>query len=344
MLEIKPKSQEQESAEADVEIHRQDLGPFVLAAETTRMPMVFTDAKVKNNPIVFANDSFLALSGFERPELLGKTFMSLLAEGLDPDSMAQISAAFKGLTATDPEVECRRKDGSVYCASIFINPVRNQAGKLEQYFVSFVDQTRHKRAQAHSRMLIDELNHRVKNMLATVQSIVWQALRKSADKRVIGESIQVRLSALSRSHDLLTRENYSNAGLRDIVTDALEPFGVSGAHSERLIVTGENIRLSPRVTLALAIALNELATNAVKYGAFSNEAGTIEIAWTTAASSSGTQLILKWTEKGGPTVSAPSRKGFGLQVIERGLAQELQGSVHLEFRPTGLLFTLHFTV
>jgi PAS domain S-box-containing protein len=344
MLEIKPKSQDQESAEAVVEIHRQDRGPFVLAAETTRMAMVFTDAKVESNPIVFANDSFLSLSGFKRAELLGRPFMSLLVEDSDSDVIAQMSAAFKDVGAADPEVECRRKDGSVYCASLFINPVRNQYGELEQHFVSFIDQTKHKQAHAHSRMLIDELNHRVKNMLATVQSIVWQAFRKSSDKRAIGESIQVRLSALSRSHDLLTRENYSSAGLRDIVIDALEPFGVSGAHRERLIVSGKNIRLSPRVTLALAIAFNELATNAVKYGAFSNESGSIEIAWTTAASFAGTQLILEWTEKGGPTVSAPSRKGFGLQVIERGLAQELQGSVHLAFLPAGLLFTLRFTV
>jgi PAS domain S-box-containing protein len=342
MLEIKNKSEEQVVAEADVEDHRKDLGPFVVAAETTRMAMAFTDAKEASNPIVFANDSFLSLTGFDRAEILGQSFNSLLASGTDADVTAQLSAAFAGSPETDPEVHYRRKDGTEFWASVFVSPVLDKSGELLQYFVSFVDLTKHKRAQAHSTMLIDELNHRVKNTLATVQSIVWQALRKSTDAEVIGESIQGRLSALSRSHDLLTREKWASAGLHDIVTDALEPFGVSGALAERLVIRGENIRLSPKVTLALGIAFNELATNAMKYGAFSNDAGSIEISWTVARSLNGDRVRLNWKELAGARVSPPVRKGFGLQVIERGLAQELEGLVNLDFQPTGLVFTLDF--
>jgi PAS domain S-box-containing protein len=341
MSEIKNKSEGQVVAEADVEDHRKDLGPFVVAAETTRMAMVFTDAKQATNPIVFANDSFLSLTGFDRAEILGQSFNSLLVRGIDADVTAQ-SAAFKGSPDIDPEVHYRRKDGTEFWASVFVSPVRDKNGELLQHFVSFVDLTKHQRAQAHSNMLINELNHRVKNTLATVQSIVWQALRKSTDAKVIGESIQARLSALSRSHDLLTREKWASAGLRDIVMDALEPFGVSGALAERLVIRGENIRLSPKVTLALGIAFNELATNATKYGAFSNEAGSIEIFWTVAPSMNGDRLTLNWKEQAGAPISPPVRRGFGLQVIERGLAQELEGSVNLDFRPTGLIFTLDF--
>jgi PAS domain S-box-containing protein len=341
MSEVKRKSKGQKVAEADVEDHRKELGPFVVAAETTRMAMVFTDANGPNDPVVFANDSFLSLTGFSRAELLGQSFNSLLARGADPDSIAQVAGAFKGTLNTDPEVHCRRKDGSEFWASVFINPVRDKNGKLVQHFISFVDLTKHIQAQAHSRMLIDELNHRVKNTLETVQSIVWQALRKSVDARVFGESIQSRLSALSRSHDLLNREHWAGAGLCDIVIDALEPFGVAGAPAERLVIRGENIHLSAKVTLALGIAFNELATNAAKHGAFSNEAGSIEITWTVVPSSSGDRLSLNWKEKAGRSVSAPSRKGFGLQVLERGLAQELEGSVNLDFQTTGLVFTLN---
>jgi PAS domain S-box-containing protein len=342
MPETKNKSKEQEVAEADVEDHRKDLGPFVVAAETTRMAMAFTDAKDLNNSIVFANDSFLSLTGFDRAELLGQSFNSLLARGADIDAIAQVTAAFRDTSATDPEVHYRRRDGSEFWASVFVSPVRDKNGELVQHFVSFVDLTRHKRAQAHSEMLINELNHRVKNILAAVQSIVWQAFRKAPDARAIGESIQARLSALSRSQDLLTREKWASAGLRDIVIDALEPFGVSGTLDKRLVVTGDNIRLSPRVTLALGIAFNELATNAAKYGAFSNEAGSIEITWTVVPSLKGDRLILSWMEKAGPPVSPPSHKGFGMQVIERGLAQELEGSVNLDFQATGLVCTLDF--
>jgi PAS domain S-box-containing protein len=342
MSETKRKSSGQMNAEADVEDHRRELGPFVVAAETTRMAMVFTDAKESENPIVFANDSFLKLTGFDRAELLGRSFNSLLAPGGDSDAMTQVNAAFAHSTDNDPEIHCRRKDGSKFCASIFISPVRDESGELVQQFVSFVDLSKHKQAQAQSRTLIDELNHRVKNILATMQSIVWQALRKSTDARVVGEAIEARLAALSRSHDLLTREKWGSTGLHNIVIDALEPFGVSGARTERLVVKGDNIRLSPRVSLALSVAFNELATNAVKYGAFSNEAGSIEISWTTARASNGEQLGLHWKEKHGPPVSAPSRRGFGTQVIERGLAQELGGSAHLDFQPTGVEFTLSF--
>jgi PAS domain S-box-containing protein len=340
MSEIQSKLQEQVVAEADVEEHRKDLGPFVVAAETTRMAMVFTDAKEASNPIVFANDSFLSLTGFDRAEILGRSFNSLLAQGTDADTTAQVSAAFTGSSQTDPEVQCRRRDGTEFWASVFVSPVRDKSGELLQHFVSFVDLTKHKHAQAHSNMLINELNHRVKNTLATVQSIVWQALRTSTDAKLIGESIQARVSALSRSHDLLTREKWASAGLRDIVIDALGPFEVSGALGERLVVRGENIRLSPKVTLALGIAFNELATNAVKYGAFSNEAGSIEISWSLAPCLDEDRLNLNWIERGGPLVSAPLRRGFGLQVIERGLAEELEGSVNLDFQPSGLIFTL----
>jgi PAS domain S-box-containing protein len=338
------KTQEQEVAEADIEHHRKELGPFVVAAETTRMAMVFTDAKEPGNPVVFANDSFLSLSGFTRADLLGQLFSSLLAYGNDSHSMATLDAAFKDGSNSDPEVLCRRKDGGEFGASVFVSPVRDKNGKLVQHFVSFVDLTKHKEEQANSRMLIDELNHRVKNTLATVHSIVWQALRKSTDARVIGESIEARLAALSRSHDLLTRENWEGAGLRDIVIDALDPFGVAGALAERLVISGDNIRLSPRVTLALGIAFNELATNAVKYGAFSNESGSIQISWSSAVSSNGDRVILNWKENDGPPVVPPSRKGFGSQVIERGLAQELEGSASLDFQQQGLVFTLDFPV
>jgi PAS domain S-box-containing protein len=342
MSGIENKSKEQEVAEADVEDHRKELGPFVVAAETTRMAMVFTDARDPYNPIVFANDSFLTLSGFNRAELLGQRFNSLLARGDDSDWIAKVNGAFKNSSDTDPEIHLRRKDGSEFWASIFISPVRDKDDELVQHFVSLVDLTRHKQEQAQSRMLIDELNHRVKNTLATVQSIVWQALRKSTDARVIGESIEARLSAFSRCHDLLTRENWESAGLRDVVIDALDPFGVSGALAGRLVITGDNIRLPPRVTLALGIALNELATNAVKYGAFSNETGSIQIAWSIVSSSNGDRVILSWEEKDGPPVFAPSRKGFGAQVLERGLAQGLEGSANLDFQPKGLVFTLNF--
>jgi PAS domain S-box-containing protein len=339
MSEITEKSDQQKDAEAEVESFRKDLGPFVVAAETTRMAMVFTDATKPDNPLIFANDSFLSLTGYDREEVLGKSFNFLMAHSDDAEVLTRIKAEFEG-SSSGTEVLCCRKDGGEFWTGVFISPVRDEGGDIVQYFASFVDLTEHKEDEAQSKMLIDELNHRVKNTLSTVQSIVWQTLRTPSDPKVIRESIESRLVALSRSHDLLTREKWESAGLLDIVHDALEPFGVSGGRADRIAIMGENIRFPPKSALALGIAFNELATNAVKYGALSNAAGSILIEWTMETTPAGQQLLLNWREKDGPPVAPPAHKGFGSRVIERGLAHELEGTIHLDYRPDGLVCTM----
>ena len=342
MPEIVIKSDGQKVAEADVDSFRQDLGPFVVAAETTRMAMLFTDAKADGDPIIFANDAFLELTGYSRKEVLGQSFNFLMARGTDAEALAHIEAAFEGNSKGGLEICYRRKDASVFWSAVLISPVWDESGDLVQHFASFVDLTDHKQEQAQSRMLIDELNHRVKNTLATVQSIVWQALRNTSDPEVIRESIESRLFALSRSHDLLTRENWEGAGMLDLIKAALEPFGVANGRSEHFVITGRNIRVSPKVALALGIAFHELATNAVKYGAFSDKAGSVLISWTIEPSPDGNRLLLRWQEKDGPPVTPPSRKGFGSRVIERGLPHELEGAVHLDYPADGLVCTINF--
>jgi PAS domain S-box-containing protein len=338
--EIANKSNEQKVAEAEVDSFRKNLGPFVVAAETTRMAMVFTDAKEFDNPIIFANDSFLSLTGYSREEVLGQSFNFLMAHGADAEELAKIETEFKGNMDGGSEIRYCRKDGSEFWATIFISPVRDENGNVVQHFASFVDLTKHKEDEAHSKMLIGELNHRVKNTLSTVQSIVRQTLRTASDPKVIRESIEFRLFALSRSHDLLTRENWHSAGLRDVINDAMEPFGVEDGRAERIVITGENIRFPPQAALALGIVFNELATNAVKYGAFSNGTGSILVEWTAEPAPSGVRLLLHWREKDGPPVTPPSHRGFGSQVIERGLAHEPEGTVDLDYRSDGLVCTM----
>src|SRR5665647_2153813 len=337
MSEITKKSDEQKGAEAQVESFRKDLGPFVVAAETTRMAMVFTDATEPDNPIIFANDSFLSLTGYRREEVLGKSFNFLMAHGADAEALARIKAEFEGSSSNGTEILYRRKDGSEFWSAVFISPVRDAGGNIIQYFASFADLTKHKDDEVRSRMLIDELNHRVKNTLSTVQSIVWQTLRTTTDPKAIVES---RLFALSRSHDLLTREKWQSAGLLDIAHDALEPFGVSGGRADRIVIMGENIRFPPKAALALGIAFNAVSTNAVKYGALSNAAGSILIGWAMETAPAGKRLLLSWKEEGGPPVTPPAHKGFGSRVIERGLAHELEGTTHLDYRPDGLVCTM----
>jgi PAS domain S-box-containing protein len=148
------KSKEQESAEAEVESFRADLGPFVIAAETTRMPMVFTDAKEPNNPIIFANDAFLSLTGYDREEVLGQGFNFLMADTADAEALAQIKAGFGSDSDRSLEIRYRRKNGAEFWAALFVSPVRDRSDSVVQHFASYVDLTKHKEEQARSRMLI----------------------------------------------------------------------------------------------------------------------------------------------------------------------------------------------
>jgi two-component sensor histidine kinase len=196
-----------------------------------------------------------------------------------------------------------------------------------------------KQATEHQRLLIDELNHRVKNTLATVQSIASQTLRTADTPQDAKAALETRLLALSRAHDVLTRENWEGANLTEVVTRALEPYQIHG--ESRLRVNGQQVRLTPRMSLALAMALHELATNAVKYGALSNKNGTIEVAWAVHNGAAPPRLTLTWREEGGPPVEIPRRRGFGSRLIERTLAQDLEGEVEITFPPTGVICRVH---
>ena len=302
--------------------------------------MLFTDARDLDNPIIFANDSYLELTGYARQEVLGQNFNFLLAQGEPDQSLGEIEALKRG-ASEGVEICYHRKDGSQFCAAVFVHPVRDENGALVQYFASFVDLTRHKHEQAKSAQLIEELNHRVKNTLATVQSIVWQALRVRSDPAEIREAIESRLFDMSRSHDLLTQQSWQSASMPDIANDALAPFSLKNGEVDRIIIgQGEDIRLPPKTALALGIALNELATNAVKYGALSNAKGRLLIQWTIVDNLAGKRLVISWQESDGPPVNPPKRKGFGSQVLERGLAMEIEAKVSLYYPASGLQCTI----
>lgn len=192
-----------------------------------------------------------------------------------------------------------------------------------------------KRGAEHQRLLIDELNHRVKNTLATVQSIAAQTLRNAATTEAGREALETRLLALSRAHDVLTRENWEGANLSDVVAQAIAPYDPEAGG--RFQVGGPDVRLSPRMSLALAMAFQELATNAVKYGALSSRTGHVEIAWAKFDRDLSPQLILNWSEVGGPPVEVPKRRGFGSRLIERNLARDLDGTVEINFLPSGVV-------
>jgi PAS domain S-box-containing protein len=191
------------------------------------------------------------------------------------------------------------------------------------------------RAEEHQRLLLNELNHRVKNTLAVIQSIAQQTFRGDAATAQARQSFESRLTALASAHDLLTGRNWEAASLMEVIDRA----GIGcGADAGRIAFEGEDIQLAPRTAVSIAMALHELCTNAVKYGALSNESGRVTVSWTVSGDVEGARrLELVWKEDGGPPVAPPSRRGFGSRMIERGLAAELGGTAELLFRAEGVI-------
>jgi two-component sensor histidine kinase/integral membrane sensor domain MASE1 len=195
-----------------------------------------------------------------------------------------------------------------------------------------------RRAEEHQRLLINELNHRVKNTLATVQSIAAQTARSVQDPAEANDAFLARLMALSRAHDVLTRQSWEGADLAAVVQGAITPF--DGTGGERFRLSGPSVWLEPQMALALAMALHELGTNASKYGALSAATGRVEVDWSLRPAKPDALLTLTWRETGGPKVERPTRKGFGSRLLERGLPHELGGTVDLDYRPGGLVCTI----
>ncbi len=188
-----------------------------------------------------------------------------------------------------------------------------------------------RRIERHQNLLLDELNHRVKNTLATVQAMAMQTLKgvEAAPR----DAFLARLFALSAQHDLLTLDNWEGASFEGVVRRALKPW--RDDDTQRFTVDGPAVHLDPKRALALGMGFHELATNAARYGAFATPTGTVHVSWT--IDPDGETLKLRWEERGGPPVAAPQRRGFGLRLIEHGLGRELSGVVKLDFAPGGLV-------
>lgn len=253
-------------------------------------------------------------------------------------------ASMHPVTRAAIDVEYRtigRDDGRERWISAKGRAFFDEAGRPTRVVGATVDVTERKRAELHLRLLVNELNHRVKNSLATIQAIAAQTFHAARSLPQAQEAFSARIVALAEAHDLLTHENWEGADLADLLS-RLEVLhgGVLHVGTPRFVFSGPPVRLSPRMALSLSMALHELATNAVKYGALSTLTGQVRIAWTIKPAGSATghpRLILTWTETGGPPVTPPTRRGFGSRLIERGLASELAGEAHIDFDPGGVI-------
>jgi two-component system CheB/CheR fusion protein len=212
-----------------------------------------------------------------------------------------------------------------------------QEGSHERLIlIAIEDITERKRFEEHREVLVGELNHRIKNVMATVQAIASQTLSSATSMEEARATFGSRLIALGKSHDLLTRENWTGADLRDIVSATIKPLSVG---SDRFRIKGAHVWVVPSAALSIAMAVHELATNAAKYGALSNAEGHVDIVWQLSGEGKDRRLSLRWTESGGPQVVPPTRKGFGSRLVQRVLAADLGGKVEVAYEPSGVVCT-----
>jgi two-component sensor histidine kinase len=254
-----------------------------------------------------------------------------------PDDMARMWASVakaldpQGDGRYDVEYRVKQRDGSWRWLSAW-GLVEFEGKGAERKAVAITGASRDlsqvKHAEESQRLLVNELNHRVKNSLATVQSIVLTSLRGAVDLDTARKAVNARIISLAGAHDLLTDRSWAGANLNDLVArDVIAPFG-----SSQITIEGPSLDVSPKQALALSLALHELATNAVKYGALSRPEGRVALCWQIQ----NEQLHLTWRETGGPQVVAPSRRGFGSRMLEEVLASDLDGQCRLEFAPDGV--------
>jgi len=298
-----------------------------------RAPSFVAVLRGPNHVFDFANEAYLRLIG--RHDIVGRTLVDVLPE-IEGQGFLQLldEVQRSGEPYLGREVSvmlAREKDAppEERFLDFIYQPIVEADGSVSGVFVEGSDMTDRVLANQRQRLLLDELNHRVKNTLATVQAIAQQTLRGASTPEIFAAAFEARLLALSQTHNALTDSQWAGAGLRQILVQELGPYG-----AERIRIDGPDVHLPARVALSLGMVFHELATNAAKYGALSTS-GRLLLDW--SLSDDGETLRFCWRETGGPPPRKPERKGFGSRLIERSITSELRGKIQADYAEEGLV-------
>lgn len=318
------------------------------AAEHERLQRLFEQspsfmAMLKGEKHVFemVNPGYERLVGHR--DVLGKTVAEALPEVATQGFVGMLDTAFRtgeAVTGTSLPVLLRHNPDlppEQRFVDLVYQPIRDDANVVTHIFVQGSDVTERVLGERQQKLLMNELDHRVKNTLATVRAIVTRTLRGATSLAEAQEGLNARIMALAEAQKLLTIRKGEGADIGDVVVNAIRTL-----HDDckRITIGGPALKLTPSAALALSLALHELATNATRYGALSGETGHVEIRWTLDRNEGQPSLRFIWKERDGPTVLAPTRRGFGSTLIEEAVAAETSGATRLDYRPAGVLFTL----
>jgi two-component system, chemotaxis family, CheB/CheR fusion protein len=288
--------------------------------------------------IILANETYCALAGRSFDQL--RTLR--IQDAMHPDDWQQNAERFARLFAEGEAFRFDRRffrpDGTTVWTHSNLSALKDRQGRIRNILSINLDVDARKRAEADAALLLAELDHRVKNILAIVTAVIGQTLKSSSSPGAFAATIEGRIAAIARAHSLaIQKGRHGEASLRDLITTELAPFGREG---RKLVIEGEDVTLTAKAALALGLAIHELASNAAKYGALSTLAGSLAVVWKCTGEETGRKLQLTWTEVGGPAVKPPSQRGFGSKLIERNLIHEFDAKVNPEFDNSGLRCTI----
>lgn len=292
--------------------------------------------------VTIHNDAFRPILG-HKPPALGRRFSAVWEEVWDEISpMVKQAYAGQATFIEDFPLTINRYDHPeevwfTFCYS----PIRDERGRVVGLMDTVIETTGKMLAERNARLLNAELAHRMKNTMAMIAAIASQTFRSAETLKEAQSILSERIATLGEAHSILTRSSWSSAPIRSVVEGALAPHH-SGAG--RIRIEGPPLQLVADQAMTLALAVNELATNAVKYGALSAETGKVLIRWKIGRPHSEDPFHLEWIESGGPPVEKPRRVGFGSRLVERVMAQKFQGEVALDYRPEGLRYALVSTM
>ena len=286
-----------------------------------------------NGVITSWNTGAERLFGYIAEEILGKPIRTLIPPGRQEEEDTIIERIRRGERIEHYETVRQHKDGSLIEISLTVSPVKDAQGKVVGASKIARDIAARKRSEEHIAILAREAEHRAKNVLATVQATVHLSHSDTTDG--LKQAITGRIQALANVHRLFVQSRWMGAELSNLITEELSPYCPVG--DTRARIEGPSLLLEPSTAQAIAVSLHELATNAAKYGALSLPAGKVQIEWSRAADGG---LVLHWTETGGPLVTPPARRGFGMRVMDSMIRDQLNGDVHFDWHAQGLACTI----
>lgn len=310
---------------------------FEQAMGQTRMAVCLTDPNLKDDPIVFCNEAFQQLTGYRSEEIIGRNCRFLQGPDTDQKQVTKIREAIQSEEVVVVEILNYRKDGSTFWNTLHLGPIYDANGKLTYFFGSQWDVTDIHQSRAeerHAKALAREISHRMKNVFAVIGGIV-NITGRSMDARDVAKKINERVQALGRSYEpTLDEAALGTIHVGQAIRSVLAPYD---PESDRIRLNGNGVRTEPNAISAIGLTLHELATNATKYGALSNESGTIDISWSHAKDKLGrNSLEIEWKERGGPPPNGQlGGQGTGFDIAETLLSHS-RGMLEKNWEDDGL--------